>query len=218
MKTVRPYVKGILKRTLQVFAPRIFSYRLSQNTNVSITFDDGPHQHYTKKVLDVLRSYGVHCTFFLVGRAAKEHPELVNAIFKDGHTIGLHTYSHTTLDEMTEDQFRQEVRRNQDVIERIIGVRPFLLRPPEGRLKMQNLFWARRLGVKLIHYTITSNDWKATKPEDVIRDVNLALIRGGEIISFHDTNPYTVVAMSTILQGLRERELTVIPLLAPEIE
>ena len=62
---------------------------------ISLTFDDGPHKEYTKKVLELLKKYNFKATFFLIGNKIEEHPNLVKEIIDQGHTIGNHTYSHS---------------------------------------------------------------------------------------------------------------------------
>jgi peptidoglycan-N-acetylglucosamine deacetylase len=63
----------------------------------ALTFDDDPHPDSTPRVLDVLQRHGARATFFLVGRAARRHPELVERIVAGGHAIGHHTLDHVSL-------------------------------------------------------------------------------------------------------------------------
>ena len=61
---------------------------------ISLTFDDGPDPEVTPRVLDVLREEGVKGSFFVIGRIAEKHPELVQKIVDEGHVVGNHTYNH----------------------------------------------------------------------------------------------------------------------------
>ena len=69
---------------------------------VGLTFDDGPNEDTTPRVLDILRDKGVKATFFLVGREAERLPDLVRRLSDEGHAIGNHTYSHPLLFSATE--------------------------------------------------------------------------------------------------------------------
>ena len=73
--------------------------------------------HETNGVLSVLRKYGVRATFFVVGEIAREYPELVATICRDGHDIGSHSYEHRLVRNMTEDEFSQDLEKSIQAIE-----------------------------------------------------------------------------------------------------
>lgn len=77
-------------------------------TDAMLTFDDGPHPIYTPLILDMLRKYNVKATFFLIGRQAFQYPNLVNDIIKDGHAVGMHTFTHADLQTLNLQGFEQE--------------------------------------------------------------------------------------------------------------
>jgi peptidoglycan-N-acetylglucosamine deacetylase len=64
---------------------------------VALTFDDGPDPVFTPRVLDILAQFGVRATFFVIGKRAEQHPEIIRAIAEAGHEVGNHTYTHRPL-------------------------------------------------------------------------------------------------------------------------
>src|SRR6202795_3798823 len=84
---------------------------------VVLTFDDGPWPGTTPKVLAALSAQCVRATFFLIGKTASEHPELVRRIAAAGHTIGHHTWSHRSLMRIPPDQTAEEIDRGIEAVE-----------------------------------------------------------------------------------------------------
>ena len=75
----------------------VYSFHMNDGNKIALTFDDGPHPQYTPLILDILKEYNVHATFFLIGENAERNPELVRRILREGHEIGNHTYLHKNL-------------------------------------------------------------------------------------------------------------------------
>ncbi|WP_244964881.1 polysaccharide deacetylase [Paenibacillus barcinonensis] len=99
---------------------------------VYLSFDDGPGK-YTPEVLDILHDAGVKATFFVLGQHAERKPEMIKRIHREGHVIGNHTYNHE-YSELYRDfpSFWQQIKRTEDIINSIIGIRPVLVRAPGG--------------------------------------------------------------------------------------
>ena len=91
---------------------------------IAITFDDGPHTQYTKEVLDILDKNGVKATFFIIGKNAAAHPELVAEVAKRGHEIGNHTYTHGFISQQSDSKINDELKRTSEIIRDIIGTTP----------------------------------------------------------------------------------------------
>lgn len=197
--SLRDHIKNLKKSLIQRLSAGRFVFRFPDRSALYLTFDDGPHPDHTPALLDILRRHNVHATFFLVGQNAARYPDVVRRIQAEGHTVGLHTNSHKTLDRMTHPEFDREIALNQDAIHGAIRSRPTLLRPPEGRITLPSLFWAMSRGLRVVHYTITSDDWKATDSKAITDLFSRAPVRGGEILSFHDNNPFTLEAIPEII-------------------
>lgn len=86
-----------------------------------LTFDDGPSEN-TAKILDILKQYDVKATFFVMGKNAESHPELVKRIFEEGHAIGNHSYNHNYgYMYSNAENFKEEVDKATELIGSIIG-------------------------------------------------------------------------------------------------
>lgn len=97
---------------------------------VALTFDDGPTPEYTDRVLQELETHDAVATFYLVGTAAEEHPELVSAIVDAGHEVGNHSYSHPRMYFVTQTVVRQEIERTDELLRAAGYSGPITFRPP----------------------------------------------------------------------------------------
>lgn len=87
-----------------------------------LTFDDGPSEKITPKVLDVLDQYNIPATFFIIGKYARKHPDIIKEIDARGHTIGNHTYSHDYgYIYSNTDNFMREIHMTEEVLKGILG-------------------------------------------------------------------------------------------------
>jgi peptidoglycan-N-acetylglucosamine deacetylase len=118
--------KVIGSSTLQVSA-------LSQNKVIYLTFDDGPSNVVTNKVLDILKEKKVKATFFVVGHKIQGREKILRRINAEGHSVGLHTYTHEYKKiYASQSSFINEMDKTREEICRLIGVSPFIIRFPSG--------------------------------------------------------------------------------------
>lgn len=99
---------------------------------IAITFDDGPHPSYTEQLLDGLKERGIPATFFVTGEHAELHPDIIERMFKEGHLIGNHTYSHIQLTKNNREKFKDELVRTNEILKEITGEEVQYVRPPYG--------------------------------------------------------------------------------------
>jgi peptidoglycan/xylan/chitin deacetylase (PgdA/CDA1 family) len=196
-------MKLYLKMLLQTFTFYHFVFKFTSSKIIYLTFDDGPSALYTRYILDTLDHFCAKATFFLVGENVQRYPGIVAKIQASGHSIGLHTFSHKRLDRMCKREFIAEIIKNQVAIEEITGYRPFIFRPPHGKIGIRNFIWSISHGLRIVHFTITSSDWQANSGFEIIQTIRNHRIRGGEILCFHDTVRHTVDALPLILDELR---------------
>jgi len=154
---------------------RIASFGNRNKKDIAITFDDGPNPYFTKKILDILDSFNVKATFFVIGKRCLEYPEILKEIKQRGHLIGNHTFSHKSGDfEMC----------NNEIV-RAIGEVSNYVRPPfydlsfcsEESRYLQDKF--------IITGDIDSKDYLSISKDEILRNV-LAYAKNGSIIDFHD--------------------------------
>jgi peptidoglycan/xylan/chitin deacetylase (PgdA/CDA1 family) len=113
----------------QAFGP--FPFRADTDEPVvALTFDDGPNEPWTSRLLDLLGEREVPATFFQVGRCAERHPDVTRRVLAEGHVLGNHSLSHAFGRYLTEPRQRAEIRGGQQALRAIAGVTPMLYRPP----------------------------------------------------------------------------------------
>ncbi|MEC0240692.1 polysaccharide deacetylase [Paenibacillus dokdonensis] len=113
-------------------SPTIKPVSAASGKNVYLTFDDGPSA-LTGEVLDILKKNNIHATFFVLGEQVKRYPELLQRIFEEGHAIGNHTYDHNYTELYRGfPVFWDQIKKTEEEVNRITGVRPQLVRAPGG--------------------------------------------------------------------------------------
>lgn len=152
---------------------------------IALTYDDGPNDPHTQRLLEVLASHGVHATFFLIGRYVRRHPEIVRKIVQAGHVVGNHTFTHPLLTLKSEAEIRQELSACRAALQDVIGAHSNLFRPPFGGRRPAVLRIARELGLETIMWNVTGYDWDAP-PAAVIERKIAKQIRGGDVVLLHD--------------------------------
>ncbi len=170
---------------------------------IALTFDDGPNQTNTPKVLDLLDRYDAKATFFLVGQKAERYRDLTREIVQRGHEVGSHSYSHANLCRVSSHLLRDEMDRGRAILEDVTGSMVRFFRPPWGYLSLQLLAHARRAGMRVILWSVDSRDWMRNGEESIWLVIKRAHMRPGDIVLFHDEYPETVAALPTVLEDLR---------------
>src|SRR5438552_1792006 len=152
---------------------------------LALTFDDGPNDPHTLRLLDVLAKYDIRATFFLIGKFVDERPDIVREIARAGHVIGNHTYSHRNLIFASADQVRKEIADCERAINDAIGEHSNLFRPPFGGRTPSALRTVRQCGLEPVMWSVTCYEWKERTPEQVVSHA-VRQVRGGDIILLHD--------------------------------
>ncbi len=115
---------------LEYAFPYVLQHSGYVEKKLCITFDDGPDPTYTPKILDALKELKIPATFFIVGKNAEEHSNLVQREYDEGHEVGNHTFSHPDLGSISSFRAELEINATQRVIETILGKSTVLFRPP----------------------------------------------------------------------------------------
>ncbi|HLZ40713.1 MAG TPA: polysaccharide deacetylase family protein [Candidatus Sulfotelmatobacter sp.] len=152
---------------------------------LALTYDDGPNDPHTLRLLEVLAKHNVHATFFLIGRYVRERPEIALEVAKAGHAIGNHTFTHPLLIFKGAAEVRQELADCRAALQDAIGEHSNLFRPPFGGRRPVTLRIARDLGLVPVMWNVTGYDWNAP-PAAVIEQKVSKRIRGGNVILLHD--------------------------------
>ncbi|HHX10353.1 MAG TPA: polysaccharide deacetylase family protein [Firmicutes bacterium] len=169
---------------------------------ICLTFNDGPDPVTTPAILDVLDQYGIKATFFVIGKKAREYPELVKDMADRGHVIGVHGYEHTILAGLSPREVETDLQMAQTCITQISGQKPYLYRPPHGMLDETQIREAQKLGMRVLMWTnIGGADIGAGSSREVVERV-LAWARDGAIILLHEGFGHTAEALAEIIPSL----------------
>ena len=152
---------------------------------VSFTFDDGPDEQETPKVLDALADHGAQATFFILGEKARRYPELVRAIRAAGHEIGSHSDVHHRLTDLPLRRVAAEIHRSKRDLEAILGDPVSLFRPPFGFLTRGGYLVARSLSLDVVGWSAEARDWLELPVDELVGNA-LHDLRPGGILLLHD--------------------------------
>ena len=178
---------------------------------VALTFDDGPDPTWTPQVLDVLASRGVTATFFMVGRSAAAHPDLVRRVAAAGHAIGGHTWDHADLTR-TRD-FDGQVDRANDLLASLTGRPVTCVRPPYGASNASVVQRLADRGLTTALWSVDPQDFRRPGAATIAQRA-LAGLRPGAVILIHDgggDRSQTVAALPQIIDGVRAAGYRIVP-------
>lgn len=192
----------LVKNSLQIHS-KAFSYRrqfidigwssrrywTSQipKNSVILTFDDGPSNKYTTKILDILKKYNVKATFFVVGQRVEQRCDLVKRIVSEGHELANHSYSHPFLWKNRIKDQTEQIKKTQNAIKNCVGDShvPNWFRAPYAAQDETTIKAAHDLGLNTVLWNIDTNDWQKTSTVESIASEALKS-QGQDIILMHD--------------------------------
>jgi len=165
---------------------RTFIGREPGTRQLALTFDDGPNDPHTLAILEILAKHGVRATFFVIGRFAKEKPEIAREVNRAGHVVGNHTYSHPNLLLRSQAELQRQIRDCERAYEDAVGgkLAP-LFRPPYGARRPAVLRTLRRLNLAPVMWSVSARDWQLKSGAEIERTV-ASQVRGGDVILMHD--------------------------------
>jgi len=164
---------------------RVHDHLDRASRDVALTFDDGPDPEHTPVVLDELRRLGVVATFFLVGRRAQAHPQLVRRIVDEGHALGSHSYSHPDPWTVSLRHLVGEYRQGRARVESAAERRVALFRPPKGFVSGGGAAAMLAARVRPWLWTIDPGDWVPdVQPGQIVAGVGE--MQGGDVVLLHD--------------------------------
>ncbi|MEL7038128.1 MAG: polysaccharide deacetylase family protein [Cyanobacteria bacterium J06592_8] len=181
---IYPIVHQILKTT---FPNCLWRGKITQ-TEIALSFDDGPHPVYTLDLLEVLDEYQVKASFFWLGCWVKQYPEIAQAVFQRGHWIALHGYNHQMFHQMTDEQLKQDLEQTKQEILNICDIHPNSLwdvRPPNGVFTPKTLTLLKQWGYRPVMWTVVPEDWVCPGIDCVTNRV-IQQTQNGSIIVLHD--------------------------------
>ena len=211
-------MKSLLRNTLKdllqsTIYPGRFLWRLPPaSANLALTFDDGPDPEWTPRMLDMLAEQEAQATFFLVGRAVRRHPGLVRRIVGEGHAVGGHSDDHTVITTQSSAALREDLARCRAAIADAAGVDSILFRPPKGEVNLRSIRTVCGAGYRLVHWSRTFSDYRRDGTDALSSRIAAVGASAGDILLFHDNNPYTAQALAATLPRWKSQSLGFVPL------
>lgn len=193
---------------------RTFASGPRGSKQLALTFDDGPNDPHTLKLLDVLARHGVSATFFMIGRFVRERPDIARAVARAGHVIGNHTFTHPLLIFQSAAHTRDELTRCRQTLEDTVGTHSKLFRPPFGGRRPATLHVARELGLETVMWNVTGYDWNAPPAAVIEQKVERGISPGGgDVVLLHDgghkmigaDRAQTVIAVDNLIRRYKDQ-------------
>lgn len=178
---IKKYIKEEEKNEIITQAKRDLN-QFNGKKLIAFTFDDGPSNATTNKLLDSLDKYNARVTFFVLGSRVKQYENSLKRAYSMGNQIGSHTYNHLNLLKLKDDEILKEVQNTNEAIEKIIGVKPTIMRPPYGNVNSN----IRNISqMKTILWDVDPLDWKYRNAKNVYEEI-MKTAHDGAIILLHD--------------------------------
>ncbi len=184
----------------------------SKNKVVALTFDDGPNEGDTLKLLEILKKHDVLATFFLVGNNARKYPEIVKHIQADGHVIGLHSMRHAFRDYFWPGYFQRQMLPAQQLIVNITNQDTKLVRMPWLFRAPWLMHQAKRGGFTIVRGAFGSNSEVFQPRATKMTKAALKKAKPGLIYIFHDgynakggNRSSTVESIDILIPELKKR-------------
>ena len=198
--------------------PSSFSFARADETEtvqktVYLTFDDGPSDRITPKILDVLKSENVKATFFIIGAQAETRDYLIKREYKEGHTVAVHSYTHIYSDIYSSaENLIKDIDKCNDLIEKITGRRSDVYRFPGGSygLRHELIAAVTEHGMRYVDWNASTRDaeWGEKSVEELYRAAVTSSADCNNIVllSHDSTNkPFTPEATKMIIRYYKEK-------------
>ena len=167
---------------------------------VALTFDDGPYDRVTNRIVKVLAKHDSRATFFVVGNRVERYADTMKNAYNKGNQIATHTFDHGDLSKMKKKQIRRELKRAFRVIKKINGENPTMLRPPYGNV---NDKMRQTIRIPMIYWNVDTEDWASRNKDKILS--RCKSIKDGDIVLMHDLYPSTAAAVEKLVPKLRKK-------------
>ncbi|NEQ80248.1 MAG: polysaccharide deacetylase family protein [Moorea sp. SIO2I5] len=178
----------ILYQILKPAFPNCLWSGATDSPAIALTFDDGPHPHYTPKLLQVLNRYQVRASFFWLGVCVNQAPSVAREVYQQGHWLGLHGYYHQSFPFLKRDALKQSLLLTQDAIAQACQIHPDKVkdvRPPNGLFTPRTLNILHQWNYRSVMWSVVPEDWKRPGVSIIMERV-LKQVQNGSLIVLHD--------------------------------
>jgi peptidoglycan/xylan/chitin deacetylase (PgdA/CDA1 family) len=195
------------RRLARALLPRwLLLRRRAPDGRVYLTFDDGPHPMRTDRLLEILGKAGARATFFMSGTQVEAFPEVARRVVKAGHAVASHSWHHRRYAQWDFPSVWNDMRRAEDILERVCGVRARSFRPPYGHVTVSLVLCAVLRARRLVLWSLDSEDDRSRSSATVLRNCRAA--SAGDVVLLHDDNDAVLEALPRALDEFKERGLS----------
>lgn len=174
--------------------------------NVALSFDAAWGADKTVQILDLLDTYNVKATFFLVGFWVDKYPELVAEIYSRGHLVGNHSTNHPHFAKLSKEGMAMEIDNTSKKIKAITGEDVIYFRAPFGEYNDTLINVLSERNMKCIQWDVDSLDWKGISGKEITANI-LGKAKKGSIILCHNNSDHILDALPLVLLGLQNKNL-----------
>jgi peptidoglycan/xylan/chitin deacetylase (PgdA/CDA1 family) len=178
----------ILYRILKPTFPSCLWAGAASSPKIALTFDDGPHPHYTPQLLQVLDRYKVPASFFWLGGCVNRSPAIACEVYRRGHWIGLHGYDHRSFARLDSSALKQSLEKTQQAIAAACQLDPSKVRdvrPPNGLFTPRTLNFLHEWNYRPVMWSVVPEDWVQPGVDVVVERV-MKQVENGSLIVLHD--------------------------------
>jgi len=171
----------------------------ARDKTIYLTFDDGPNPVHTPALLDLLRTHDARASFFVIGREAQKHPQLMERIVAEGHALGNHSYNHPVFSGLPLARQLEEIDRTDQLLATFDGIRQHRFRPPRGAFSFALMLHFARHRRNLAYWSYDSLDYQRKPPSELIDLLRANPPRAGDIMLMHDDSDCSTHVLATLL-------------------
>ena len=226
---------GYRSVTAETMTSYPLSYTVTQTgyypNEVALSFDDGPDPTWTPKILDILRQKHASGAFFMIGEEAQNNIGLMQRVYREGHEIGNHTFTHPDISEISNASVDLELNLTERLFAAELGVQPLYFRPPysidqepDTNDQAAPADRIQHLGYVIVGNKIDTDDWEehpVKSPQEIVdsvfqqmEDMKTRSWMRGSIILLHDgggDRQPTIDALPKLIDALRARGYKIVP-------
>jgi polysaccharide deacetylase family sporulation protein PdaB len=171
---------------------------------IALTFDAAWGADKTLKIIEILKEYDAHATFFLVGFWIDKYPEETKAIAKAGFDIGNHSENHLNMPRLSSEKMADEITSVNKKVFDLTGTTPTFFRAPFGDYANNLMTCVEDLGMVGIQWSIDSLDWKGLGVKEITERI-VPKAKSGDIVLFHNNSDHVLDALPVVLEALRNK-------------
>jgi peptidoglycan/xylan/chitin deacetylase (PgdA/CDA1 family) len=192
-------VRAFVKNAVYDAFPGVLRRGPTATRRVALTFDDGPDL-LTERYLDLLDELGVPATFFVIGRNADQHPDLVREYLRRGHQLAGHGFDHKRFTRLGRRALLEQCSRTDGALGVQVSGRPWV-RPPHGSLDATSLIHLVTSGYTVAMWSLDSYDYSTTDPDVIVQ--HCGAIGAGEVVLFHEGQQWTLDALPRVVAAVQ---------------